>query len=412
MASSINASTSGVGGLITTADNTGVLQLQTAGTTAVTIDTSQNTTLAGRLNTASSGIQFSDGSIQTAAASPYALKNRIINGAMVIDQRNAGASVTPTNGSYGLDRWTFAVTQASKFTAQQNAGSVTPPTGFSNYLGITSTSSYSITSGDIFYVSQRIEGFNTADLGFGTANAKTVTLSFWVRSSLTGTFGGALNNSAENRSYPFSYTISAANTWEYKTVTIAGDTTGTWLTTNGIGLIVAFGLGVGSTYTGTDGSWQAAQDFAPTGATSVVGTNGATFYITGVQLEQNTSATPFERRLYGQELINCQRYYWQGGNAMSGIFNGATTARFYIFFPVAMRAAPTITAIAAPVIINPTVSDAQTGSQTTNFGVAVASGLVTTLSASKIQFGGFSSGADGRACATQGNDPLAFNSEL
>jgi len=235
-------------------------------------------------------------------------RNRIINGAMVFDQRNAGASVTPTNGSYTLDRWNCGITQASKFTVQQNAGSVTPPAGFKNYLGITSTSSYSIGSGDIFYVKQPIEGFNVSDLEFGTANAKTVTLSFWVRSSLTGSFGGALQNSAENRSYPFSYTISTANTWEYETVTIAGDTSGTWLTTNGIGLSVVFGLGNGATYSGTANAWAGAQHFAPTGSVSVVGTNGATFYITGVQLEVGSTATSFDYRAWNIEKYLCERY--------------------------------------------------------------------------------------------------------
>jgi len=135
------------------------------------------------------------------------MKNRIINGAMVIDQRNAGASISNPSG-YTLDRWNFSVSQASKFTAQQNQGSVTPPTGFSNYLGLTSSSAYSIVAGDYFQLYQQIEGFNTADLMFGTASAKTVTLSFQVYSSLTGTFGGALLNSASNRSYPFTYNFN------------------------------------------------------------------------------------------------------------------------------------------------------------------------------------------------------------
>jgi len=158
------------------------------------------------------------------SAGTYGFKNRIINGAMVIDQRNAGASVTAVNAVYTLDRWQSVSSAASKFSVQQNAGSVTPPAGFKNYLGVTSLSAYSIGAGDIFALLQPIEGFNTADLGFGAAGASTVTLSFWVRSSLTGTFGGSLSNSATNRSYPFSYTINAANTWEYKTITIAGDT--------------------------------------------------------------------------------------------------------------------------------------------------------------------------------------------
>jgi hypothetical protein len=259
------------------------------------------------------GVTFNDASLQGAAASPYVLKNRIINGAMVIDQRNAGASVTITDTSantYTLDRWLAYGSSASKFSVQQNAASVTPPTGFSNYLGVTSLATTTVGSSDRYYIGQFIEGFNTADLGFGTASASTVTLSFWVRSSLTGTFGGTLMNNANNRNYPFTYTISVANTWEQKSVTIAGDTTGTWVGgTNGIGIKVFFGLGVGSAASGTAGAWGAGNFNSATGATSVVGTNGATFYITGVQLEQNTVATPFERRLYNQELANCQRYY-------------------------------------------------------------------------------------------------------
>jgi hypothetical protein len=254
------------------------------------------------------GVTFNDASLQGAAASPFGLKNRIINGDMVIDQRNNGASVTPANAQYTLDRWVFSVAQSSKLTAQQNAGSVTPPAGFTNYLGITSTSAYTVGSGENFNLVQRIEGFNTADLAWGTANARTVTLSFWVRSSLTGTFGGVLNNSSANRSYPFTYTISSANTWEYKTITIAGDTSGTWLTTNGIGIAIWFGLGVGSTLSGAAGSWSGSAFYSATGATSVVGTNGATFYITGVQLERNTTATPFEWIPYTTELQLCQRY--------------------------------------------------------------------------------------------------------
>ena len=299
-----------------------------------------------------SGVTFPDSSLQAAAASPYGLKNRIINGDMVIDQRNAGASVTigATSITYTLDRfWAFA-DQASKFSIQRNAGSVTPPTGFTNYLGCTSLSAYSIVSGDRFVVVQSIEGLNCADLGWGTANAQTVTLSFWVRSSLTGTFGGSLRNSANNRSYPYSYTISSANTWEQKTITIAGDTSGTWLTTNDTGIQVAWSLGAGSTYSGTAGAWAGSNLLSATGATSVVGTNGATFYITGVQLERNTSATPFERRLYGQELANCQRYYETNSspNANGGYYASTsafstTQCRFGIVYQVPKRAQPSIT---------------------------------------------------------------------
>ena len=282
------------------------------------------------------------------------LKNRIINGAMVIDQRNAGASVTPANGTYTLDRWQTTQTTASKFSVQQNAGSVTPPVGFSNYLGVTSLSAYSVGASDIFSTLQGIEGYNIADLGWGTANAKTVTLSFWVRSSLTGTFGGALN-SGTTRSYPFNYTISSANTWEQKSITVAGDTTGTWNTINNVGLQVWFNLGTGSTYSGTAGSWAAANYVSATGATSVVGTSGATFYITGVQLEVGSSATGFEYRQYTTELCLCQRYYSKTFPQNVAPANGLGTNYFLGYspnsanpitiwkFPVTMRSSPTVT---------------------------------------------------------------------
>jgi hypothetical protein len=293
-------------------------------------------------------------------------KNRIINGAMVIDQRNAGASVTPADGAYLVDRFFATVSQSSKYTVQQNAGSVTSPVGFSNYLGITSSSAYSIVSSDLFAVSQKVEGFNTADLGWGTANAKTVTLSFQVYSSLTGTFGGSINNSAGNYSYPFSYTISSANTWTSISITIAGPTAGTWIgATNGLGLRVSFGLGVGSTYSGTAGAWAGSAYYSATGATSVVGTNGATFYITGVQLEKGSTATSFDYRPYGTELALCQRYYQvygsvgstgTNGDVFIGTYRNSSTLFMPVQYVVPMRTTPSFTQIS--------VTGAQFSSQT------------------------------------------------
>ena len=281
----------------------------------------------------------------TAAMSSSFLRNRIINGDMRVDQRNAGASVTPTNGQFSVDRWFYQVTQASKLTAQQSS---TSATGFSNSILTTSSSAYSIVAADAFNLVQSIEGLNTADLSWGTASAQTITISFWVRSSLTGTFGGCVTNSALNRSYPFTYTILSANTFEQKTITIAGDTSGTWLTTNGVGLRVYFGLGVGSTYSGTAGAWAGANYFSATGATSVVGTSGATFYVTGVQLEVGTVATPFERQIYNAQLVQCQRYYQQYASGQGAIFRGLpqtlTTGNTFAWMPflVVKRAAPTM----------------------------------------------------------------------
>ena len=281
------------------------------------------------------------------SAGLYGFKNRIINGDMRIDQRNAGASGTAIGG-YTVDRWSYAASQASKGTWQQNAAAVTPPVGFTNYLGFTSSSAYSVLTGDYFLFNQSIEGLNISDLAWGTANAQTVTLSFWVRSSLTGTFGGALQNNAVNRSYPFTYTINSANTWEKETITITGDISGTWLTTNSTGIILRLSLGAGATYSGTAGAWAGSNLFSATGATSVVGTNGATFYITGVQLEKGSTATSFDYRPYGTELNLCQRYLpsWSTGGTTASPFGivrvaSTTTANSHLPYPVTPRVVPT-----------------------------------------------------------------------
>jgi len=262
-------------------------------------------------------------------------RNRIINGDMRIDQRNAGASVTPTAGTYTLDRWYCAMSVTSKYSV---ARSTTAPTRFTNSALVTSLSAYTVGASETFNIQQVIEGFNVADLNYGTASAVTTTLSFWVRSSLTGTFGGAIQNGSGNRSYPFTFSISAANTFEYKTVVIAGDTSGTWPSDNTGAMVVIFSLGTGSTISGTAGSWSGNNYKSATGATSVVGTNGATFYITGVQLEVGSVATPFERRSYGQELALCQRYYEKQAVTL---YSGALPLPY--FNAVSMRATPTIT---------------------------------------------------------------------
>jgi hypothetical protein len=275
----------------------------------------------------------------------YGFKNRIINGAMVIDQRNAGASVTQTTTvQYPVDRMQIFGDVASKFTGQQ---STTVPSGFINSLKITSSSAYTVGAGERFFTRQAIEGLNCTDLDFGKATAKPITVSFWVYSSLTGSFGGAIQNLARDRSYPFSYTISSANTWEQKSVSIAGDTTGTWLTSNDVGLYLTFSMGAGTTYSTTANAWAAGNYIQPTGSTSVVGTSGATFYITGVQLEKGSTATSFDYRPYGTELSLCQRYYYKNFPALSNSnlgssFNASTTQISATgFFPVQMRARPT-----------------------------------------------------------------------
>ena len=283
-------------------------------------------------------------------------RNRFINGDMRIDQRNEGASVTLTTSGSILDRWFAVATVSSKYSVQRNLSAVTPPVGFSNYLGVLSASAYSVVASDVFTVRQTIEGTNAGDFAFGTASAKTVTLSFYVRSSLTGTFGGSLKNGGSDRSYPFTYSINSAGVWEYKTVVIPGDTGGTWVSTTASWGTVSFGLGVGTTFSGPAGVWAATNYNSATGSTSVVGTSGATFFITGVQLEVGNAATEFERRPFDQELALCQRYYeksYDQGTALAtstatglrnfyatGILNNYKFAS--IPFSVSKRAASTV----------------------------------------------------------------------
>ena len=349
--------------IVVNGDTSGAVTLSapaTAGTVTVTLPATSGTMLTTASSTGISGSAISSGTVPEAyggtgtSTGYYGFKNRIINGAMVISQRNGTSSVTPSGGfTYTLDRWQYGADPSGKVSIQQNAGSVTPPVGFTNYLGVTSLSAYTAGSSEQINIEQHIEGFNVADLAWGTANAKTVTLSFQVYSSLTGTFSGSLVNGSGNRSYPFSYTISSANTWTTASVTIAGDTTGTWATGNTAGVVVFFNLGCGSTFLGTAGAWTASEKHGVTGSVSVVGTNGATFYITGVQLEKGSTATSFDYRPYGTELQLCYRYAWNYSSALSS--NGAylryltvrctnsTGTAGTLILPVEMRTTPTLT---------------------------------------------------------------------
>jgi hypothetical protein len=308
-----------------------------------------------------SGLVFNDASTQNTAATGFGFKNRIINGAMMIDQRNAGASVTTTAG-YTLDRWGTYATQTGKATIQRNAGSVTPPTGFTNYVGVTVDASANVTIGaaDLFQLYQPIEGFNVADLAWGTASASPVSISFWVRSSLTGTFSGSLYNAG---SFPFSYVINAANTWEYKTVSVSANTAFAIAnSTTGTGVTLNFDLGAGSNYTATAGSWGAGTKAKATGSVNLITTNSATFYITGVQLEKGSTATSFDYRPITTEIQLCQRYFEKNLNidvkpqdgvtaGTNGSFTGGGLTSFNttngrtpaITFQVSKRAAPTLT---------------------------------------------------------------------
>jgi len=282
------------------------------------------------------------------ASNDFGFKNRIINGAMVIDQRNAGAAVTLSSDLYVIDRFACRAMTSLTSTAQQSS---TAPTGFSKSLLYTVGTGATAAVGDRNTIAQVIEGSNIADLGWGAAGAATVTLSFWVRSSVTGTFGGAVANYALTRAYPYTFTINSANTFEYKTIIIPGDTSGTWLTTNSGGIYLVFDMGCGATYLGTAGAWAGADYRGATGDTKLVATTGATFYITGVQLEKGSTATSFDFRDYGRELLMCQRYFAKmqndgtGADATlaMGMQQSTTQAFFCVKYPVTMRAEPSAT---------------------------------------------------------------------
>ena len=354
----ISASTTSTTAYKVTADTTGTLVFQTGATptTALTIGSDQSVTFAGAVNTTGNQVVTGNlsvtGSLTTtgsvSAPNTFGFKNRIINGAMVIDQRNAGA-VTGAS-SFTVDRFFMRSLNDGAYSGQQDASA---PTGFTKSTKITvTTADSSLTTTQSLSIRQRVEGFNIADFGWGAAGAATVTLSFWVRSSVTGTYGGSICNGNEDRSYPFTFAISAANTWEQKTVTIAGDTSGTWATDNSTGLNVFISMGAGPDRSGTAGAWNGNTNYSATGAINMMATNGATFYITGVQLEKGSTATSFDYRPYGTELALCQRYYQRTNSYMGVGASGGVALYGYLSFITQMRASPTLSSIGGALYIS------------------------------------------------------------
>jgi len=335
------------------------------------------------------------GGVNYPSTGPLSNRNKIINGAMVIDQRNAGATVTASAaGSYfAVDRTLFFKNSSATFSLQRV--SVVAPPNFPNSLGIEVLTAASSTAAQSVVFQHNIEGLNTADLGFGTASAQAVTLSFWVRSSVTGTYCASFRNAAFNRSYVVEYNIAAANTWEFKTITIAGDTAGTWATDTSTGLRVSFDLGSGSDGNATAGAWTASAATRTTNQVNWANTAGATFFITGVQLEAGTVATPFEHRSFGQELALCQRYYYrvqEAGFNRLGVVPGPVTIRESpVFFPVTMRAAPSVTISGGSVF--------RFASDTNEGGGTSTAAIQITVQGCYQQSVGFVSGTAGQTCA-------------
>jgi len=321
-------------------DQTGNLIFQSNGTTALTLsnNTSIHTGTATFANTIS-------------APNTFGFKNRIINGAMQIDQRNSGSANTPTtNGTYTIDRWKSINSQASKITYQRNAGSVTPPAGYSNYLGLTVASNVNPASTDYFGFEQPIETYNLSDISYGSSSASTLTASFWVRSSVVGTYGVGLWYGTTTSACVQTFTISLANAWQYVTVSFPGASSPSLVVGSTDSMSLRFDLGSGTNFNTTAGSWVNQNALRTSSCVNWISNSGATFYVTGVQLEVGPQATPFDVRDYGRELIMCQRYYYQW-QALSGyyttfcnVFAISSTNGYGVFkLPVTMRAPPALT---------------------------------------------------------------------
>jgi len=332
------------------------------------------------------------------------VRNLIINGDMRIDQRNNGSAVTTTN-TFVTDRWKQDQVGGGVISFQRSTES---PDDFNYSLSATVTTADATPS--YYRIAQKIEGSNVIHLNCGTSSAQTITLSFWVRSSITGTYCIGLQNSAFNRGYSSEYTINSANTWERKTITATCDTTGTWLIDNGIGLTVYFDLGSSASYNLTPDTWTSANAWKTSNQTAWIGTSGATFYITGIQLEVGTEATPFEQRPYDMELARCQRYFQRHYDpALRGVYNGVTSggaSRMGFLIPVSMRATPVATTTGTFSFWNGATT---TSATTTN-------GIFTSTSSVEFDFNIGAASTQGQACIAYTSNSttkwIDLNSEL
>ena len=348
-------------------------------------------------------------------------RNRIINGDMRIDQRNAGAAVT---SGFPLDRWQIELFDGGgAANVEQVVDSPTDSFYYSMKVDVT-TADTSLAAADAYTVRQIIEGNNVVDLRYGLTGAKTVTVSFWVKSNVTGTFCAALRNGSNNRCKPKEYTISSANTWEQKTLTFTGDTSGTWGTDNGRGIQLSFCLGSGSNRQGTADTWNTSEIHCTSNQTNLFASTSNEWYVTGVQLEVGEQATPFEHRSYGDELARCQRYYYEVTSAntnsnvnQQGVIVGAsdTTCEYLPISPVPMRTAPTVSLTDDISIVR---ADGGSGSIAVNLGgqsftaLPNGNGFSGHCWLTRKAGTGFNVGSAGRLNTGNTAGKLAFTAEL
>jgi hypothetical protein len=311
-----------------------------------------------------------------------------------------------------VDRWKYGSPAGSGVVSLQRVADA--PAGFINSLKCTVTTASTPSSGDTYTILQPIEGSNIYDFNLGTASAQAFTISFWVKSSVTGTFSVAVRSTGGAQTFLKNYVVSSANTWEYKTVLISAPTSGTFATDTSSALFVNFSLGAGSSFISTESSWNSGAFSQTSGATNLIANSGATFYITGVQLEKGSTATSFDYRPYGTELALCYRYYYQinggaGGNVWipMSIAYAADGIQGSLSFPVTMRTAPSLSFVGTWAAED---GIAKKTSTATSFG-----GASTSITGANMYLSGFSGLTTYRPYYTFGNttaSSLNFSAEL
>ena len=335
-------------------------------------------------------------------------RSMLINGAFQIWQRGTSAITVSGDDDFTADRFKGWANGGGTFTVEQSTDVPNNEFEFSAKLTNTATDS-SVAAGDDYRWATDIEGYNVSPLAYGSSDAKKATLSFWVKSSLAGTYCGAFYSTTASRHYIFEYTISSADTWEYKTITIDGDTTGSWNRTNGNGLRIYWGFGSGSDVQGTADAWAAGEKWETTNQAAWIGSASATFFITGIKLEIGQTATPFEHRSYGDELALCQRYFavlqdttaaYAGG---FGFCNSTTKTKVCFPLGVALRANPTVNVTAATIDIRNNATN--TAASSVSAAIAQGTNLYLDVNAA-------SGLATNHACAIDPKQNMTFDAEL
>ena len=295
-------------------------------------------------------------------------KNKIIGGNFSTNPWQYGTNFPAIgSGIYTADRFSYSKVGSMVHTASKSADAPSAAqaglyTGFSHSLVVTAAQT-TLAAGDVCFFEQRIEGINAASFGFGQAGVRTITKSFWVKMAKTGVHCVAFRNAASNRSYVAEYTIIAANTWEFKSITIPVDTIGTWAYDNTIGLSLTFALAVGTNFQTTANTWQTGSFIATANQVNELDTVGNTFLINLTQLEPGSTATPFETRSVGQEQALCEWYYMPKTIRLGGYHTAGNLIRVQVNHQT-MRATPTINVVSTAELVNLSAVGRDSGTRT------------------------------------------------